>query len=250
MRIHKTSQRVEGICIRDESRIEYTRNRFGIGGGRRISWAAILAGVSVAFGVTILLGLLGAGLGASSVNPLQESNPFEGLGAGALIWMVISGIIAFFVAGWLSAYGNSALTRTEALVHGFVMWSVATVIGLWVVTGAAGTLLSGGAGLIGRTISGGAQAAAESPEFSARVREELENRGIDPESLREQVQTPEAKARAEQVAREAGQAVAHGVSKAALGGFAMLLLDLFASLLGALSVVYRRREAITTERVA
>src|SRR5262245_15768852 len=238
--------------MRDENRIEYGRNRFALAPGRGISWSGILAGVAVAFSVALLLGFLGAGLGASSVNPLQERNPLEGLGTSALIWMVLSGIIAFFIGGWLAAYGGWARTRTEAMTHGLVMWAVATVVGLWVMTGAAGALLSGGAGLVGRTISGGAQAATESPEFSARIREELKKRGINPESLQQQAQSPEAQAKAEQMARQAGQAVAHGVSRAALGGFAMLLLDLIASLLGALFVVYRRRgEATTTaEKVA
>jgi len=236
--------------MRDENRIEYERNRFAI--GRRIHWSGILAGVAVAFGIAVLLGLLGAGLGASSVNPLRERNPFEGLGAGALIWMAITGIIAFFGGGWVAAYGGWASRRTDALTHGLVTWAVATMVGLWVMTGAATTLLSGSAGLIGQTISGGAQAASQSPELSARVREELQKRGINPESLQQQAQSPEAKAKAEEMARQAGQTVAHGISKAALGGFGMLLIDLLASLAGALSAVHRRREEVptTTERAA
>jgi hypothetical protein len=231
----------------DEGRIEYSRTRFG-GFGRRLSWSAILAGVAVAFGVTILLSLLGAGIGASSVNPLQESNPFEGLGLGALIWMIISGFIAFFAAGWLAAYSSWSPTRTEALAHGFVMWAVTAVLGMWMLTGAAGTLLSGGAGLI----SSGTHVAAESDEFSARVRAELERRGIDAESIRRQAESPETLARIEQSARETGQSIAHGVSRAALGGFSMLLLYLFASLLGAAAGAGYRYpgETIATERAA
>src|SRR5262245_29953102 len=106
------------VFMRDENRFEYGKNRFGISVGRRISWSAILAGVAVACGIATLLALLGAGLGASSVNPLRESNPFAGLGTGALVWMVISGIIAFFIGGWLAAYGGWGPTRTEALTHG------------------------------------------------------------------------------------------------------------------------------------
>jgi hypothetical protein len=237
----------------DETRIEYGRNRFGLFSGRRIFWGAILAGVAVAFGVTLLLGFLGAGLGASSINPTQESNPFAGLGLGALIWMVVSGFIAFFAGGWLSAYGGGSTTRTAALAHGFTMWAVATVLGMWILTGAAGTLVSGGAGIIGGAISTGTQAATtDAGELSPRVREELRKRGIDPESIRQQAESPEARARAEQLAREAGQTIAYGVSKAALGGFAMLLLNLFASLLGAASVELRYPGETTTvtERVA
>ena len=233
----------------EETRIEFGKNRIG----RRFSWSAIFAGAAVAFGVTILLGLLGAGLGAGSVNPLQETNPLAGLGAGAMAWVALSGIIAFFVAGWLAAYGSGALTRTEAWTHGLVTWAVATVIGLWVMSGAAGTLISGSAGLIGRTLTGGAQAASQSSEFNARLRAELERRGITAESLREQAQSPETRAEAEQAVRQAGQAIAHGISRAALGGFAMVLLNLLSALAGALSVYSRRRpETVTTteERVA
>jgi hypothetical protein len=55
--------------MRDENRIEFGRNRLGLSPVRSISWSAILAGVAVTLGISLLLALLGAGLGASSVNP-------------------------------------------------------------------------------------------------------------------------------------------------------------------------------------
>jgi hypothetical protein len=237
--------------MREETRVEFGRNRFGTIPPRRISWSAILAGVAVALGVSILLGLLGAGLGAGSVNPTREQNPMQGLGIGALIWMVVSGIIAFFAGGWVAGYASGWISsRTDTLIHGLATWAVATMIGLWVLTGAAGALLTGGAGLIGQTISGGAQA-AQSPELSATLRAELEKRGIDVKSLEEQAKSPETQAKAEQMARQAGQTVATGVSRAALGGFGLLLVDLLASLFGAATAFYRGpREVVTTERVA
>lgn len=237
--------------MREETRVEFGRNRFGTIPPRRISWSAILAGVAVAHGVSILLGLLGAGLGAGSVNPTREQNPMQGLGIGALIWMVVSGIIAFFAGGWVAGYASGWISsRTDTLIHGLATWAVATMIGLWVLTGAAGALLTGGAGLIGQTISGGAQA-AQSPELSATLRAELEKRGIDVKSLEEQAKSPETQAKAEQMARQAGQTVATGVSRAALGGFGFLLVDLLASLFGASTAFYRGpREVVTTERVA
>src|SRR4051794_39907354 len=104
--------------MREESRFDVVRNR-GLGSPRRISWSAILAGVAVVLGMTLLLTLLGAGLGASSVNPTQEQHPFAGLGTGALIWMVITGIVAFFLGGWVAGYGSGWLTtRSEAATHG------------------------------------------------------------------------------------------------------------------------------------
>jgi hypothetical protein len=226
--------------MREENRIELGRNRLGLGLAGRISWSAIFAGAVVTLAVSLLLALLGAGLGASSVSPLQQANPFEGLGKGAIIWLVISGIVAFFAGGWTAGYGSGLITtRRELLVHGFVSWAVASLVAASFITGAAGSLLAGGAGLLGQTISGGAKAAAESPQISGRIKEELEKRGIDVNSIQQQAQSPEAQAKAEQAARQAGEKVAKGVSAATLGAFGMLLIDLISSLLGATTAAWR-----------
>jgi hypothetical protein len=216
------------------------------------SWSAILAGVAVTLGVSLLLALLGAGLGAGSVNPLQESNPFEGLGKGALIWMVISGIVAFFAGGWTASFGSGwVTTRRESAIHGVVTWAVASILAVGLITGAAGSLLSGSAGLIGQTISGGAKAASQSPQISQRLREELQKRGIDVNSIQQQAQSPETQAKAEQVARQGGQVVAKGISYAALGAFGMLFLDLLSSFFGAMAGGRRRPGEVTpVERAA
>jgi hypothetical protein len=227
--------------MRDENRIEFGRNRLGLNPARRISWSAILAGVAVTLGISLLLAMLGAGLGAGSVNPLQESNPFEGLGTGAVIWLVLSGIVAFFVGGWTAGFGSgSATTRRESAIHGVVTWAVAGILTVGLITGAAGSLLSGSAGLIGQGISGSANAASQAPQIGERLREELQKRGIDMNSIQQQAQSPETQAKAEQMARQGGQAVAKGISYAALGGFGMLFLNLLSSLFGAIVGASRR----------
>jgi hypothetical protein len=237
--------------MREENRIEFGKNRLGPGLSRRISWSAIFAGVAVTLGVSLLLALLGAGLGAGSINPMQESNPFEGLGKASILWMVISGIVSFFAGGWTAGFGSGwVTTRGESAVHGFVAWAVASIFTAALITGAAGSVLSGGAGLIGQTISG-AKAAAQSPQLSAQIRQELEKRGIDVNSIQQQAQSPETQAKAEQAARQAGQTVAKGISYAALGGFGMLVLDLISSLLGAVVGAWRRPAAVAgAERAA
>jgi hypothetical protein len=209
--------------------------------------------VVVTLGISLLLALLETGFGASAVNPLQEQNPFHGLGLLAIVWTIISVIVAFFVGGWMAAYGSGwVTTRREALSHATVAWAVTSLLSVWLVTGAAGSLLAGGAGLIGQTISGSTRAATQSPEISARVREELEKRGIDVSSLREQAQSPEAQAKAEALARQAGETVAKGVTAAAFGAFGLLLLGLIASLVGALTAVRQsgREVTVASERVA
>src|SRR5687768_13308876 len=69
----------------------------------RISWGAVFAGVVMGITVQVLLGSLGLGIGASTVNPAQEANPFAGLGVGAAIWLFGSTIVAYFASGWIAA---------------------------------------------------------------------------------------------------------------------------------------------------
>ncbi|MBC7945641.1 MAG: hypothetical protein H7X91_10355 [Burkholderiales bacterium] len=52
---------------------------------KRISWAAVFAGVILAMVIQLLLSLLGTGIGMSTVDPLQGETPGAsalGLGAG------------------------------------------------------------------------------------------------------------------------------------------------------------------------
>src|SRR5947199_10753691 len=50
---------------------------------RRVSWAAVFAGVVITLVVQALLTLLGIGIGAANVEPLRQSDPGRGLGIGA-----------------------------------------------------------------------------------------------------------------------------------------------------------------------
>jgi hypothetical protein len=69
---------------------------------RRISWAAVLAGVTITLVVQLLLGILGLGVGASIIDPLREGNPISGIGTEAGIWFVASALIAWFSGGYVA----------------------------------------------------------------------------------------------------------------------------------------------------
>lgn len=55
---------------------------------KRISWSAVFAGVLVATVTQLVLTLLGIGLGLSTIDPVQERNPTEGLGSGLVSGML------------------------------------------------------------------------------------------------------------------------------------------------------------------
>jgi hypothetical protein len=66
-----------------------------------VVWGAVVGGVFLTLVVHILLNLLGAGIGAVS---MDVRTPTEGeaqaVGWGAFAWWSISGIIAAFAGGW------------------------------------------------------------------------------------------------------------------------------------------------------
>ncbi len=62
----------------------------------RFSWGAIFAGVAVAVVVHLVLSILGMAIGVGTIDPLQETNPVEGIGLGSAIYMIVVAIIALF----------------------------------------------------------------------------------------------------------------------------------------------------------
>jgi multisubunit Na+/H+ antiporter MnhB subunit len=100
-----------------------------------IAWSAVVAGVFVALVVHILLNMLGAGIGASS---MEVRTPTQGeaqaIGWGAFAWWSISGIIAAFAGGWAAGLLAAGQGSPNGALHGFLSWAVTTVV---VITGAA-----------------------------------------------------------------------------------------------------------------
>jgi hypothetical protein len=100
-----------------------------------VAWSAVVAGVFVALVVHILLNMLGAGIGASS---MEVRTPTQGeaqaIGWGAFAWWSISGIIAAFVGGWAAGLLAEGAGSPNGALHGFLSWAVTTVV---VITGAA-----------------------------------------------------------------------------------------------------------------
>jgi hypothetical protein len=196
--------------------------------------------------------MLGLGVGAASINPATEQSPLSGLGIAGVIWLVITTIVAMFVGGWAAGRLSGVFRRGTGMLHGAVMWGFATLVALYFVTSAAGGLLSGAAGILNNIVSSSSQVAAQSPEATAQIREELRQRGIDIESLESQAQDPQARQEAEQRAREAGEKLAAGVATAGLFTFGLMLIGLAAALWGGATGVPReeRIEAGPAERAA
>jgi hypothetical protein len=147
----------------------------------RISWGAIFAGVVIAVAVQLVLGILGAGIGLTMVDPVEGTTPgAAGFGIGACIYWLITTIVALGAGGYAAARVAGVHERFDALVHGLVVWGVTLILTLYLLTSAVGGIIGGAfrtvgavAGAAGTTVGAAAPQAASIAGIDARdVREE------------------------------------------------------------------------------
>jgi hypothetical protein len=193
---------------------------------RRISWGAVFAGALLALITQLGLSLLGAGIGLSTIDPMEERNPLSGIGTGAIIWYAISTLIALYIGGVVAGRLAGAPRRTDGLLHGLLSWSLVTLFTFYLLTTAVGRIISGVGGVAGRALTAaGSGLAAVAPQAGEAIKGELKEQGIDLNDVKREARlllrqtgkkelTPEnlarqAKAAGRDAKAEAGQAAAN-----------------------------------------
>jgi hypothetical protein len=145
---------------------------------RRVSWGAIFAGTFVALALSALLWLLGAAVGLAAFDP--RTAPGEGWAWGIGIWGIVVAIVSLFCGGLVAAWLAAFPKWMDAMLHGLVVWGLATT---------AGFLLTG---LLGATALGGAMGAmgpqmAMSPQQSGGIFAAPEMRDNPREQVRDEI---------------------------------------------------------------
>ena len=113
-----------------------------------LSWAAVIGGAFVAAAVSIILLVLGTGVGLSSVSPWSSRGAStEAVTVGAIVWIVVSQILASSMGGylagrlrtkWVNIHTDEVFFRDTA--HGFLVWAVGLVITAAFITIAAASI--------------------------------------------------------------------------------------------------------------
>src|SRR5688572_25978362 len=68
-----------------------------------VSWGAIFAGAAGAAALSLILLLLGAGLGFSAVSPWEDSGmSAKGIGISTIVWLAFTQIIASGLGGYIA----------------------------------------------------------------------------------------------------------------------------------------------------
>ncbi len=90
-----------------------------------ISWGAIIGGVITVLALSILLSVLGTGLGFTMVGTYADQ-PAQGMGTAISIWSFISVLISLAVGGLVAG----RLAGAAGGSHGFLVWATSLIIAI------------------------------------------------------------------------------------------------------------------------
>jgi hypothetical protein len=117
-----------------------------------VSWGAVIAGAVGAAALSLVLFLLGTGLGFAAVSP-WASEGISGTTAAVstIIWITVVQLLASAMGGylagrlrtrWVTVHTNEVFFRDTA--HGFLAWAVATLLMATLLSSAVGAAISTG----------------------------------------------------------------------------------------------------------
>ncbi len=114
----------------------------------KVSWGAVIAGTTITIVVAVMLELLGLAIGLFSLDIATEQNPVSGYGIGAMIWWLLSWLVALFAGGWVTARFAGLQRVFDGALHGLVTWSLATILSFVLLTSVLGTVVGGAFGVV------------------------------------------------------------------------------------------------------
>ncbi|MBY2987085.1 hypothetical protein [Rhizobium leguminosarum] len=136
-----------------------------------MTWGPIFGGAAAAIGVTLILLLLGSGVGLTMVSPWSgQSSSLGTVGVTAAIWLVVvqwlSSGLGGYITGrlrtkWAAVHTDEVFFRDTA--HGFISWALATIF----VAGFLASSLTSLAGASAQAVGSAATAAGTAASSAA-----------------------------------------------------------------------------------
>jgi len=112
-------------AARTEYRTDYYERR------DNVRWGPVLSGAACAFGVTVILSVLGLAIGASAFEPGTDLTDWT---SSAGIWGIVTVVVAFFVAGFVAGRTAAVWSSMQAGINGFVAGAVYLASLVWFAT--------------------------------------------------------------------------------------------------------------------
>lgn len=146
-----------------------------------ISWGAVIAGVVVALALTLILNMLGVGIGVSTLDVYENDNPTAGtFSTLAAIWWTLSGIIASYAGGYIASRLSGRPKTSTGEWHGLTSWALTTLLLFYLLTtslaGLAGGIynsVSGAVGGLGRGASSAISGQVQSSDLNSSIERQL-----------------------------------------------------------------------------
>lgn len=136
--------------------------------GSAVSWAAVIAGAVGAAVLSLVLFLLGTGLGLAAVSPWSgEGISGTTAGVSTIVWITVVQLLASALGGylagrlrtrWVTVHTNEVYFRDTA--HGFLAWAVSTLLMATLLSSAIGTAVSSGLKAGGEVVKSAATVAS------------------------------------------------------------------------------------------
>jgi hypothetical protein len=157
----------------------------------RVSWGAIFAGVVVGLVVQVLLTMLGVGLGIATLDPGTSDNPAASTFSIVTgVWYVLSGILSAFVGGYVAARMSGKTVPTTGALHGLTTWAFTTLLVLYLLSSAVGSIIggafngvAGAMGGVGQTVAQTAGPILANSNPLDAIEGQVRATGADPDAL-------------------------------------------------------------------
>ncbi|HEY8856528.1 MAG TPA: hypothetical protein VIM43_04140 [Rugosibacter sp.] len=131
---------------------EFSSEGSGMNANSATSWGAILAGAIAAAVLSLILLILGTGLGLASVSPWANTGASaKSIGISSIAWILITQLLASLMGGylagrlrtkWINIHTDETYFRDTA--HGFLAWAVASLFTAAFLASAVTSIVSGG----------------------------------------------------------------------------------------------------------
>ncbi|MGO7426329.1 hypothetical protein ACCT09_42895, partial [Rhizobium ruizarguesonis] len=139
-----------------------------------MTWGPIFGGAAAAIGVTLILLLLGSGVGLTMVSPWSgQSSSLGTVGVTAAIWLVVvqwlSSGLGGYITGrlrtkWAAVHTDEVFFRDTA--HGFISWALATIFVAGFLASSLTSLAGAGAQAVGSAATAADTAASSTASTS------------------------------------------------------------------------------------
>ena len=135
----------------------------------QISWGAVFAGILIALIAQLLLNLLGVGIGLTTLDSssAQNSDP-KTLSIAAGVWWAISGILSAFAGGYAAGRLSGRPKESTTGWHGLTAWAGATLVVLYLITSAVGSLIGGAFSAVSGAMAASARSRLQQPKLPHR----------------------------------------------------------------------------------